>query len=214
MMTMLPTGGESRFNTWKHCGIGSYVAYETRSERRMPNFDMLRNRPDVPKGFDLDKMLQTMGVDPKTGMLRNILANRMQLVEISETSLVIEVEMASSQPAGIDLQKHRLTIPAQEPPDEEVRTVVEETPGSYAEVVRAPLSAMTPTKPPTISQETLTVAGRTLDCQATESWVRFQDREMCFKMWTSPEVPGHVVRHEMKADDQTQVMIVTSFEKK
>jgi len=175
---------------------------------------MLRNSPDVPEGLDFDKMLQTMGVDPKTGMLRNVLTNRMQLVEISETSLVIEVEMASSQPAGLDPQKHRLTIPAQEPPDEEVRTVVADTPGSYAEVVRAPLSAMTPTKPPMISQETLRVPGRTLDCQTTESWLRLQDREMWIKMWTSPEVPGHVVRHEMKADDQIQVMILTSFEKK
>ena len=180
----------------------------------MSNFDMLRNRPDIPKGFDLDKMLQTIGVDPKTGMLTTILTNRTQLMEISKDSLVIEVEIASNQTAGFTPQKYRKTIPAQEPPDEEVRTVVEDTPDGHAEVVRTPWSAMTPTKPPSISQETLTVAGRTLVCQATESWLRFQDREMWFKMWTSPEVPGLVVRHDTKADDQTQVTIVTSFEKK
>jgi hypothetical protein len=207
-------GGESRYDAWKHCGVGSYVASETRSEKRMPEFDTFLNHPDAPKGGDLDQLLETLGVDPKTGVIRSVLTNRTQLVEISKDSLVIELEIASDQTPGFDPQKHRVTIPAQEPPDEEVRTVVRDTPECHAEVIRTPFIAMTPTKPATTSQETLTVAGRTLVCQATESWLRFQGRELWFKVWTSPEVPGLVVRDEMKADDQTQVTMVTSFEKK
>jgi hypothetical protein len=213
-MMMMPGGGESRFDSWKHCGVGSFVAYETRSERRMPDFDMLRSRPDIPKGFDIDQMPQTMGVDPKTGIVRHVMTNRQRLVESSEASLVIEVEFDSGLPAGVVSEKHRMTIPAQEPPDEEVRTVVEDAPDSHAEVVRTPFSAMTPTKPPTVSQETLTVAGRTLVCQLTESSLRFQGGEMWLKSWTSPEIPGLIARHEMRMDDQTQTMIVTSFEKR
>ena len=215
MITKIPMeGGSSPFDAWKGCGVSSYVVYETRSERRMPEFDTLRNRPDIPKDFDIDKMLQTMGVDAKTGMMSHVLTNRTQLVEISADSLVIEVEVASNLPAGFGSEKHRVTIPAQEPPAEEVRTVVEDAPDGHAEVTCTRFSAMTPTKPPTTSQETLTVAGRTLVCQVTESWLRLQDREMYFKRWTSPEVPGLLVRHEMKTDDQSQLMIVTSFEKK
>lgn len=214
MMMMVPTGGESRFNAWKHCGIGSYVAYESRSERRMPEVDELRNSPDMPKDFDIDKALQSMGVDPKTGTQRYVMTNRISLMEIAEDSLAIEFEIASNVLAEPVPQKHRVTIPAQETPDEEVRTVVEDTRDCHAEVVRTPFAAMTPVTPVKVSQETLTVAGRTLLCQVTESSLRIQNREMGFKVWTSPEVPGLVVRHEMKADDQCETMVVTSFEKK
>lgn len=213
-MIRMPGGGESPFKLWKRCGVGSYVVLETRSEKRMPNFDALRSRPDVPEGFDIAQMLQTMGIDPKTGMISHVMTNRTELVESSEDSLVIEVEITADRIAGFGSQKHRVTIPAQEPPEEEERTVVHDGPDGHAEVTRTPFSAMTETRPPLLSQESLTVAGRTLVCQVKESWLRFQDREMWLKSWTSPEVPGGVVRNEMKADDQAQVMVVTSFEKK
>jgi hypothetical protein len=213
MMMMVPSGGESAFDSWKHCGVGSYVVSETRGERQMPRIDELRKGSDVPEGFDIDQWLQSMGVDPKTGMHRHVMTTRTRLVEIAEDSLVIEFEI-SSDVAGFVSQKHRVTVPAQEPPEEEIRTIVEDTPDCHAEVVRTPSSAMTPVRPPEFSQESLTVAGRTLLCQVTESLMRTPVGEMRFKVWTSPEVPGLVVRHEVKADDHRETTVVTSFEKK
>lgn len=213
-MTTIPMGGgSSPFESWEGCGVGSYVVHETCIERQMPDLSAYFNHPDKPKDFDVDQMLRSMGCDPATGMIRQTLTNTMRLVERAEESLVMEVEVTSNLPQGMEPQKHRYTVPAKPLLEEGKRTVMVDTPDAHAEVLSLPHDAMTPTTTG-MREETLTIGGHSIPCHVTESSLDIGGRRMKFKVWVSPEIPGHIARHDMTSDDQHQSMVVTSFEKK
>ena len=210
-------GEDSPYETWKGCGVGSFVVVEHHVERKVPNWETIRNRPDFDRAFAAEPMLKGMGIDLQTGKMHHVVTTRTRLLEIAETALTVEFETTPPFPAAGQTFKERQILRPEVEPPKETRTVVSDDPDAYAEVLCSPFKTITPSTPPKESEESLWVAGRSLHCHVRELTFLMNGLELWVKTWTSDEVPGRRARREMRsgsAEDHSTRIIVTSFEKK